>query len=77
VGIDLAPQALSAQRRMRAQAATGISRASVRPSASNSSVKRLPSRAQGTFSWVMAPQPLQATRGSWQCTWASNWKKSR
>ena len=31
-------------------------------------MKRLPSRAQGTLSWVVAPQTLQATRGSEQCT---------
>lgn len=43
-------KALSAQRRMRAHAATGISRASVRASASNMSVKRLPFLAQGTLS---------------------------
>ena len=62
---------------MRAQAATGISRASVRLRASNMRVKRLPARAQGTASWVVAWQALHWMRGNWQYTWASNWKKSR
>lgn len=46
-------------------------------SASNNSVKPLPSRAQGTGAWVVLPQREQFTRGTSTCNQASNWKKSR
>ncbi len=45
--------------------------------ASNSAVKPEPSRAQGTPTCVVLPQPVQATRGTSACSQASNWKKSR
>jgi hypothetical protein len=51
--------------------------ASISVKASNSSVKRLPSRAQGTGICVTLPQPAQATRGTSVCRCASYWKKSR
>ena len=51
--------------------------ASISVKASNSRVKRLPSRAQGTAICVTLPQPAQATRGTSACRWASYWKKSR
>ena len=36
-----------------------------------------PSRAQGTPTWPVLPQPVQATRGTSACSQTSNWKKSR
>jgi len=46
----------------------------VRPRASCSSMKPLPSRALGTGAWVVLPQ---ATRGTSACSKVSKWKKSR
>src|SRR5258708_36276612 len=68
---------LSAQRSSAAACRTGSSRHSDNAKASNSAVKPEPSRAQGTPTCVVLPQPVQATRGTSACSQASNWKKSR
>ena len=52
-------------------------RTRVRAKASKAAVNPDPGRAHGTGPCVVLPQPVQAMRGTSQCSQASNWKKSR
>jgi hypothetical protein len=54
--------------------ATVMARTITMTRASNSNVKPLPGRAQGTDT-CLTPQPLQVTRGTRACRKASCWKK--
>jgi hypothetical protein len=65
--LDHAPQSATADAQQPAAANTDMVGASISVKASNSSVKRLPSRAQGTGICVTLPQPAQATRGTSAC----------
>jgi hypothetical protein len=46
---------------------TGIAWHKVTSNASISSVNPLPARAQGTATWLVLPQALQRTRGTFAC----------